>query len=98
MVKEVLEVQTGQSAEFANSEWWRDMDAQDAQITGHIKEIAGLMAGDKELEKQGTSQRRAAAVQKQVERAGNAAHDVVNVAQRKLNEFLNRTKVALSSE
>ncbi len=98
MVKVVLEVQSGQSTEFANAEWRRDMNAQDAQVSGHIKEIAGLMADDKELEKQGKSERHAAEVQEKVDQAKDAMHDVVDKAQNKVDEVLDKTKDALSSK
>jgi len=54
------------------------MNAQDAQITGHIKEIAGLMAGDKELQKQGKSERRAAEVQSKIEQVTDVVRGAVD--------------------
>ena len=94
----VLNVQTGQSAEFANAERWRDMNAQDAQITGHIKEIAGLMVNDEDLEKQGKSERHAAEVQQKVDKAKDAAHEVVDKTQEKVDEVLDKAKDALTSK
>jgi uncharacterized protein YjbJ (UPF0337 family) len=78
-------------------EWRREMNAQEAQIQGHIKEIAGIMADDKELEKQGKSERRSAEVQGKVDQAKDAVHDAVDKAQDKVDEVMDKAKDALKS-
>ena len=74
------------------------MNAQDAQITGHIKEVAGIIADDKELEKQGKSERHSAEVQEKVDQVKGVVHDVVDKTQDKVDEVMGKAKDALKSK
>jgi uncharacterized protein YjbJ (UPF0337 family) len=74
------------------------MNAQSEEVTGHIKEIAGLMADDPDLKKEGSKQRRAAVVQGKVEEVRDVLAGVVDGAQDKVNDAIDKAKNSLSSK
>jgi uncharacterized protein YjbJ (UPF0337 family) len=74
------------------------MDAQSEEITGHIKEIAGIIADDPDLKKEGTEQRHAAQVQGKVDHVKDVLSDVVENTQDKVNEAMDKAKDSLSTK
>jgi uncharacterized protein YjbJ (UPF0337 family) len=74
------------------------MNAQSEEITGHIKEIAGLMADDPDLKKEGTEQRHAAQVQGKVDHVKDVLSDAVEGAQDKVNDAMDKAKDSLSTK
>lgn len=73
------------------------MNAQDAQIKGHIKEIAGLMAHDRELQKQGRSQRRSAEVQARLDQVKDAMRQAIDAANDRVADALGKAKLTHKS-
>ena len=98
MLVKVPKVQNGQGTELTIAERWRAMNAQEDQIKGHIKEVAGLLADDKELEDQGKSERHAAQIQEKLDQVRDVMHDVVDKTQDKVDGLLDKSKDALKSK
>lgn len=73
------------------------MNAQSEEVTGHIKEIAGILADDPDLKKEGTEQRHAAQVQGKVDHVKDVLKDAVEGAQDKVNVAIDKAKESLST-
>jgi uncharacterized protein YjbJ (UPF0337 family) len=74
------------------------MNAQSEEVTGHIKEIAGLLNDDPDLKREGTAQRHAAQVQGKVDHLKDVVVDAVEGAQAKVNDVVDKAKDSLSTK
>jgi len=63
-----------------NEEGWCAMSAKSKQVKGHVKEAAGVLSGDKDLESEGKTDRRTGKAQEKVDHAKDKVEEVVDKA------------------
>ena len=56
------------------------MSAKSDQVKGHIKEAAGVVSGDKDLESEGKRDRRTGEVEEKIDHAKDKVEEVVDKA------------------
>ena len=66
------------------------MSGQSDQVKGHLKETAGIITGDKDLEAEGKSDRKIGKAETQVEHAKDKVDDVVDAAKDKAEEVADK--------
>jgi uncharacterized protein YjbJ (UPF0337 family) len=71
------------------------MGAQGDQVKGKVKEAAGVLTGDKDLESEGKSDRRAGEAKEKVEHLKDKIEEVVEKAEDKVEEVIDKAKDAL---
>jgi uncharacterized protein YjbJ (UPF0337 family) len=71
------------------------MGAKTEQAKGRAKEAAGSLTGDKDLESEGTTDRRAGEAKEKLDDAKKKVDDVVDRTSSKLDEVIDKTKGAL---
>jgi uncharacterized protein YjbJ (UPF0337 family) len=71
------------------------MGAKTEQAKGRAKEAAGSLTGDKDLESEGTTDRRAGEAKEKLDDAKKKVDDVVDRTSSKLDERIDKTKGAL---
>ncbi len=71
------------------------MSGKSDQIKGHAEEVAGIVTGDKDLEAQGTADRRAGEAQHQIDDAKEKVAGAVEKVKGKVDETLDKAKDAL---
>jgi uncharacterized protein YjbJ (UPF0337 family) len=69
-----------------NEEGWYAMSAESDQVKGHVKEAAGVLTGDKDLESQGKSDRRKGEAEEKIDQA----KDKVEEGADKIRDALHR--------
>ena len=69
------------------------MSGQSDQVKGHLKETAGIITGDKDLEAEGKSDRKIGEAETQVEHAKDKVDDVVEAAKDKADDVVDAAKV-----
>ena len=71
------------------------MSGQSDQVKGHIKETAGIVTGDKDLEAEGKSDRKIGEAESKVEQAKDKVDEVVDSAKEKVDEVADKVTDAL---
>jgi uncharacterized protein YjbJ (UPF0337 family) len=71
------------------------MSAKSDQVKGHVKEAAGVLAGDKDLESEGKTDRRTGEAEEKIDRAKDKVEDVIDVTKDKIEEIADKTSDAL---
>ncbi|HEY4992531.1 MAG TPA: CsbD family protein [Nakamurella sp.] len=56
------------------------MSAKSDQVKGHVKEAAGVVSGDKDLESEGKTDRRTGEVEEKIDHAKDKVEEVVDKA------------------
>ncbi len=73
------------------------MSAKSDQAKGQVKEAAGVLTGDKDLESEGTADRRTGETEEKIDHAKNKADEVIELTRDKVEELADKTKDALHS-
>jgi uncharacterized protein YjbJ (UPF0337 family) len=68
------------------------------QVKGRAKEAAGSLTGDKDLESEGTVDRRAGETKEKLGHATKKIDEMVDKADEKVEEIIDKTKDALHRE
>jgi uncharacterized protein YjbJ (UPF0337 family) len=63
-----------------NEEGWYAMSAKSDQVKGHVKEAAGVLTGDKDLESEGKTDRRTGEAEEKIDHAKDKVEEVVDKA------------------
>jgi uncharacterized protein YjbJ (UPF0337 family) len=71
------------------------MSGQSDQVKGHLKETAGIVTGDKDLEAEGKTQRRTGEAEEKIDHAKDKVEEVVDKAKDKVDEVVDKAKDAL---
>lgn len=71
------------------------MSGQSDQVAGRIKEAAGIVTGDKDLESEGAAQRQAGEIEETVEQAKESVASVVDAAKDSVSGIANSVKNVL---
>lgn len=71
------------------------MGAKAEQVKGQVKEAAGSLTGDKDLESEGKADRRAGEAKEKLDDVKKKVDDVVDKTSSKLDEVIDKTKGAL---
>ena len=71
------------------------MGAKTEQVKGQVKEAAGTLTGDKNLESEGKADRRAGEAKEKLDDVKKKVDDVVDKTRSKLDEVIDKTKGAL---
>ncbi len=71
------------------------MGAKGDKVKGQAKEAVGSLVGDKDLESEGKSDRRAGDAKEKVESAKDKVEDVVDTTKDKVEEVIDKTKDAV---
>ena len=64
------------------------------QAKGRVKEAAGVLVGDEDLEAEGKADRRAGAAKEKVEHAKDKIEEVIDEAKEKAEEVIDKVKDA----
>jgi uncharacterized protein YjbJ (UPF0337 family) len=78
-----------------DAEEWCTMGAKSDQVKGQVKEAAGTLTGDKNLESEGKADRRAGEVKEKVGHAKDKVEEVVEKAADKVEEAVDKVKDAI---
>ena len=78
-----------------DEERWCAMSGKSDQAKGQVKEAAGVLTGDKDLESEGKTDRRTGEVEEQVDHAKDKVDQVIDVTKDKVEEAADKTKDAL---
>jgi len=68
------------------------MGAKGEQVKGHVKEAAGSLIGDKDLESEGKADRRAGEAKEKLEHAKGKVEELVGEAEGKVEEVIDKAK------
>ena len=71
------------------------MSAKSDQVKGQVKEAAGVLSGDKDLESEGKTDRRAGEAEEKVDHAKDKVEEVIDLAKNKVEQAVDKTKDAL---
>ena len=71
------------------------MGEKGEQVKGRVKEAAGVLAGDKELESEGKADRRSGEAKEKVGRLKDKVEVVIERAEHKAGEVIDKAKDAL---
>lgn len=71
------------------------MSGQSDQVKGHLKETAGIVTGDKELQAEGKTDRQTGEAEEQLEQAKDKVEELVDSAKDKVDEAADKVKDAL---
>jgi CsbD-like. len=71
------------------------MSAKSDQVKGHVKEAAGVLTGDKDLESEGKTDRRTGEAEEKLDHAKDKVEEVVDKAEDKVEEAVDKTRDAL---
>ena len=77
-----------------NEEGWRRMGEKTDQAKGRVKEAAGVLVGDKDLESEGQADRRAGEAKEKLEHAKDKIEEVIDDAKEKAEEVIDKVKDA----
>ncbi|HEY5183818.1 MAG TPA: CsbD family protein [Actinomycetes bacterium] len=73
----------------------RQMGAKSDQVKGHAKEAAGILAGDKDLESEGKTDRRAGEAEEKIADAQDKVEQAIDTTKNKVEETVEKAKDAL---
>jgi uncharacterized protein YjbJ (UPF0337 family) len=76
-------------------EEWYTMSGKTDQVKGQVKEAAGALTGDKDLESEGKADRRAGEAKEKVEHAKDKIKEVVDDVEAKVEDVVDKAKDAL---
>jgi uncharacterized protein YjbJ (UPF0337 family) len=76
-------------------EEWYTMSGKSDQVKGQVKEAAGALTGNKDLESEGKSDRRAGEAKEKAEHAKDKVKDVVDDAEGKVEDVIDKAKDAV---
>jgi uncharacterized protein YjbJ (UPF0337 family) len=71
------------------------MSAKSDQVKGHVKEAAGVLSGDKELESEGKTDRRTGEAEEKMDHARDKVEELSDLAKDKVEEVVDKAKDAL---
>ena len=71
------------------------MSAKSDQAKGHVKEAAGVLSGDKDLEAKGKTDRRTGEAEEKIDHAKDKFEEVIDLAKDKVEEVVDKAKDAL---
>jgi uncharacterized protein YjbJ (UPF0337 family) len=71
------------------------MSGQSDQIKGHLKETAGIVTGDKDLESEGKAERLTGEVEEKIEHAKDKVDEVIDKTKDKADEVVDKAEDAL---
>ena len=71
------------------------MSAKSDQVKGHVKEAAGVLTGDKDLESEGKTDRRTGEAEEKVDHAKDKVEEVIDSTKDKVEEGADKTRDAL---
>ena len=71
------------------------MGAKTDQVKGQVKEAAGRLAGDKDLESKGKADRRAGEAKEKLDHAKDKVEEVIEKTEDKVEEVVDKAKDAL---
>jgi uncharacterized protein YjbJ (UPF0337 family) len=71
------------------------MSGKSDQVKGQVKEAAGSLTGDKDLESEGKADRRAGEAKEKVEHAKDKIKEVVDDVEAKVEDVVDKAKDAL---
>jgi len=78
-----------------DEEGWYAMSGKSDQVKGQVKQAAGVLTGDKDLESEGKADRRTGEVEEQVDQAKDKVDQVIDVTKDKVEEVADKTKDAV---
>jgi len=78
-----------------DEEGWYAMSGKSDQVKGQVKEAAGVLTGDKDLESEGKQDRRTGEAKEKIDHAKDKADEVIDVTKDKVEEVAEKTKDAL---
>ena len=73
----------------------RQMGAKSDQVKGHAKEAAGILAGDKDLQSEGKTDRRTGEAEEKIDDAKDKVEQVIGKTKNKVEETADKAKDAL---
>jgi uncharacterized protein YjbJ (UPF0337 family) len=79
---------------FDNEEGWCVMGEKADQAKGRVKEAAGVLVGDEDLESEGKADRRAGEAKEKLGDAKDKVEEVIDTAKDKVEEVIDKTKDA----
>jgi len=94
-VESVLTADLGVSAKFRDEEGWCTMGGKSDQVKGQVKEAAGSLTDDKDLESEGKADRRAGEAKEKLDHAKDKIEEVIDKAEDKVEEVIDKAKDAL---
>ena len=71
------------------------MGAQSDQVKGQVKEAAGALTGNKDLESEGKADRRAGETKEKLDHAKDKIEEAIDKAEDKVDEVIDKAKNAL---
>jgi uncharacterized protein YjbJ (UPF0337 family) len=78
-----------------DEEGWYAMSAKSDQVKGQVKEAAGVLTGDKDLESKGKKDRRTGEAEEKIDHAKDKVDEVIDVTKDKVEEVADKTRDAL---
>jgi len=76
-------------------EEWYTMSGKSDQVKGQVKEAAGALTGDKDLESEGKADRRAGEAKEKADHVKDKVKDVVDDAEGKVEDVIDKAKDAV---
>lgn len=86
---------SGANARLTTRKEYGPMGAKTEQVKGQVKEAAGTLTGDKDLESEGKADRRAGEAKEKLDDVKEKVDDIVEKTSSKLDEVIDKTKGAL---
>jgi uncharacterized protein YjbJ (UPF0337 family) len=71
------------------------MSGQSDQVKGHLKETAGIVTGDKDLQAEGKADQRTGETKEKIDHAKDKVEEVVDKTKDKIEEVVDKTKDAV---
>jgi uncharacterized protein YjbJ (UPF0337 family) len=71
------------------------MSAKSDQVKGHVKEAAGVLSGNKDLESEGKTDRRTGEAEEKIDYAKDKVEAVIDVTRDKIEEIADKASDAL---
>jgi uncharacterized protein YjbJ (UPF0337 family) len=71
------------------------MSAKSEQVKGHAKEAAGVLTGDKDLESEGKTDRRAGEAEEKIDHAKDKVEEAIDKAKGNAEEAVDKVKDAI---
>ena len=90
----MLAVDAGVEAQHCDEEGWFRMGEKTDQLKGKVKETAGIVTDDKNLESEGKADRRAGEAKEKLEHAKGKIEEVIDKAEDKVEEVIDKVKDA----
>lgn len=71
------------------------MSAKSDQVKGQVKEAAGVLAGDKDLESEGKKDRRTGEVEEKIDHVKDKVEEAIDATKDKVERAFDKTRDAL---